>query len=49
MLERNSDYHAISGKPITNMRFADGIVLITDSMEKLSELTERLDKASAKW
>ena len=39
---------SINGKPITNLRFADDIALITDSMEKLSELTERLDKASAK-
>ena len=38
---------SINGKPITNLRFADDIALITDSMEKLSELTERLDKASA--
>ena len=39
---------SINGKPITNLRFADDIALITNSMEKLSELTERLDKASAK-
>ena len=39
---------SINGKPITNLRFADDIALITDSMEKLSELTEWSDKASTK-
>ena len=39
---------SINGKPITNLRFTDDIALITDSMEELSEPTERLDKASAK-
>ena len=39
---------SINGKPITNMRFADDIALITDSIEKLTELKEGLDKASAK-
>ena len=39
---------SIKWKTITNPRFADDIGLIIDSMEKLFELTERLDKASAK-
>ena len=38
----------INGRPITNMRFDDDINLIADSMEKLTDLTERLAKASGK-
>ena len=35
----------INGRPITNLSIVEDIDLITDSTEKLTDLTERLEKA----
>ena len=48
-LENFSGTVKISGRQITNLRFADDIDLIAGSTAELAELTSRLDKAASKY
>jgi len=39
----------IGGRMITNLRYADGIILLATSEEELQELVDRLDRVSRKY